>query len=140
MGSRLRIWFCLSTRELEQATKDYSSYGNNGNVIGATWTANGKVGGAYSFDGKDDAIVVSDGGAGYYDNKTHSDYNPELGGDGTWTEVSAEAWINLSAYNNGSRIVAKLPSYELGFQSSFNGGLSTTFDGFCLASYWCGFY
>ena len=54
-------------------TKDYSAYGNNGNVIGATWTPNGKVGGAYSFDGKDDAIVISDGGAGYYDNKTHSD-------------------------------------------------------------------
>ena len=121
----------FNTRD-ETTTKDYSAYGNNGNVVGAVWTPNGKVGGAYSFDGKDDAIIISDGATGYYDNKTHSDYNPELGGAGTWTEVSAEAWINLSAYNNGSRIVAKLPSYELGFQSSFNGGASTRL----MASVW----
>ena len=64
--------------------------------------------------------------------RTYSNYNPELGGDGTWTEVSAEAWINLSAYNNGSRIIAKLPSYELGFQSNFNAGSATRL----MASVW----
>jgi hypothetical protein len=101
----------------ETVAKDYSAYGNNGNVVGATWTPNGKVGGCYSFDGKDDAIILSDGGVGYFDNKTHSDYNRELGGGGTWNEVSVEAWIYLTEYNNGSRIVAKLPSYELGFQT-----------------------
>ena len=64
----------------EVVAKDYSAYGNNGVVTGAVWTPNGRVGGAYSFDGKDDAIIISDGGVGYYDNKTHSNYNPELGG------------------------------------------------------------
>lgn len=116
----------------ETTTKDYSGYNNNGAITGAAWTPNGKVGGAYSFDGKDDAIVISDGGAGYYDNKTYSTYNPELGGDGTWLEVSGSAWINLANYNNGSRIIAKLPSYELGFTSNFNGGASTTL----MASVW----
>jgi len=101
----------------ETMTKDYSGFGNNGIVKGAVWTANGKVGGAYSFDGKDDAIIVSDGGAGYFDNKTYGNYNPELGGNGRWNEITVEAWIYLTAYNNGSRIVAKIPSYALGFQS-----------------------
>jgi uncharacterized repeat protein (TIGR02543 family) len=116
----------------EVNTKDYTDYGNDGIVTGATWVPNGKVGGAYSFDGKDDAIVISDGGAGYYDNKTYSTYNPELGGDGTWTEISVEAWINLSSYNNGSRIVAKIPSYEIGFESNYNGGTTTRL----MASVW----
>ena len=116
----------------EITAKDYSAYSNDGTVIGATWTANGKVGGAYSFDGQNDAIIISDGGAGYYDNKTHSNYNPELGGDGTWTAMSVEAWINLSAYNNGSRIIAKYPSYEIGFESNFNAGQSTRL----VASVW----
>ena len=116
----------------EITTKDYSAYSNDGTVIGATWTANGKVGGAYIFDGQNDAIIISDGGAGYYDNKTYSNYNPELGGDGTWTAMSAEAWINLSAYNNGSRIIAKYPSYEIGFESNFNAGQSNRL----VASVW----
>ena len=30
--------------------KDMSSYGNNGTVNGATWTGNGKRGGAYNFN------------------------------------------------------------------------------------------
>lgn len=101
----------------ETITKDYSAYSNNGNVIGATWIPNGTVGGAYSFDGKDDAIIISDGGKGYYDNKTYPDNNPELGGGGTWQEMSVEAWIYLTENNQGSRIVSKFPSYEIGFQS-----------------------
>ena len=107
----------------ETMTKDYSGFGNNGIVKGAAWTENGIVGGAYSFDGRDDAIIVSDGGAGYFNNKTYSTYNPELGGDGTWQEITVEAWVYLTAYNNGSRIVAKLPSYELGFASGYTNRL-----------------
>ncbi|XHH09194.1 MAG: LamG-like jellyroll fold domain-containing protein [Candidatus Bathyarchaeia archaeon] len=98
------------------STKDYA-YGNNGIVQGATWVPNGIVGGAYSFDGQNDAIIISDGGKGYFDNKTYADNQPELGGGGTWTELTVEAWINLEEYNTGSRIVAKVPSYELGFRS-----------------------
>jgi len=33
--------------------KDMSQYANNGSISGATWTGNGKRGGAYSFDGND---------------------------------------------------------------------------------------
>jgi len=111
--ANLQLPFGLRT---ETSTKDYA-YGNDGIVQGARWVSNGIVGGAYSFDGENDVIMISDGGKGYYDNKTYSDNQPELGGDGTWTEITVEAWINLSEYNNGSRIVAKVPSYELGFQS-----------------------
>jgi len=107
----------------ETGAKDYSAYGNNGVVKGATWIENGIVGGAYSFDGKDDAIIVSDGGTGYFNDKSYPTNNPELGGDGTWNAITVEAWINLKAYNNGSRIVAKIPSYELGFASGYTNRL-----------------
>ncbi len=107
------------------STKDYA-YGNNGIVKGATWVPNGIVGGAYSFDGQNDAIIISDGGKGYYDNKTYADNQPELGGDGTWTELTVEAWINLKENNTGSRIVAKIPSYELGFQSGSTNTLTAS--------------
>jgi len=110
----------------ETVAKDYSAYGNNGKVVGAVWTPNGIVGGAYSFDGKDDAIIVSDGGAGYFDDKSYPTNNPELGGDGTWNEITVEAWIYLTAYNNGSRIVAKIPSYELGFASGYTNRLTAS--------------
>jgi hypothetical protein len=107
----------------ETMTKDYSGYGNNGVVEGAVWTENGIVGGAYSFDGKDDAIIISDGGAGYFNDHPASSNNPELGGDGTWQEITVEAWIYPTAYNYGSRIVAKIPSYELGFASGYSNRL-----------------
>jgi hypothetical protein len=115
----------FDTRD-ETLTKDYSGYGNDGVVKGAVWTENGIVGGAYSFDGKDDAIIVSDGGTGYFDDRSYTNNNPELGGDGTWDEVTVEAWIYLTAYNNGSRIVAKIPSYELGFASGYTNRLTAS--------------
>ncbi len=104
----------------ETSTTDYSGFGNNGAVKGATWTPNGKVGGAYSFDGKDDAIVVYDGGLGYYNNRSYTAYgnHEELGGLGNWNAVTVEAWIYLTENNHGTRFVAKTPSYALGFQSS----------------------
>ncbi|RLF28956.1 MAG: hypothetical protein DRN08_04185 [Thermoplasmata archaeon] len=38
-------------------TKDYSGSENNGTIIGASWTSNGKIGGAYYFDGSNDYIA-----------------------------------------------------------------------------------
>jgi hypothetical protein len=111
-----RLLLPFDTRD-ETSTKDYSGFGNDGEVIGATWVPNGIVGGAYSFDGKDDAIVISDGGLGYYNDREYSSNNEELGGFGNWNELTVEAWIYLTKYNNGSRIVAKVPSYALGFSS-----------------------
>lgn len=40
-------------------TRDYSGNGYDGLVSGATWVSDGKVGGAYSFDGIDDKIEIS---------------------------------------------------------------------------------
>ena len=39
---------------------DDSGSGNNGTVSGAVWTANGKVGGAFGFDGVNDVIDLGD--------------------------------------------------------------------------------
>ena len=43
----------------ETSTRDYSGFDNDGTVIGAAWVPNGVVGGAYMFDGKDDAIITT---------------------------------------------------------------------------------
>jgi len=39
--------------------KDYSTFGSNGTINGATWTPSGKIGGAYVFDGDGDYIEGS---------------------------------------------------------------------------------
>ena len=38
--------------------KDYSGNGNNGSIVGPSWTSDGVIGGAYSFDGVDDYISI----------------------------------------------------------------------------------
>ena len=101
----------------ETSAKDYSGFGNDAEVIGATWVPDGIVGGAYHFDGKDDAIVISDGGAGFFNDRDYANNNRELGGFGDWSAVTVEAWVYLDEYTNGSTIVGKIPSYALGFQS-----------------------
>ncbi|MEM3701025.1 MAG: LamG-like jellyroll fold domain-containing protein, partial [Candidatus Bathyarchaeia archaeon] len=87
---------------------DYAGTQNNGTVYGATWTPDGKVGGAYIFSGSS-YIEIAD--------------HPELGGDGTWTEITIEFWIYLTQDQWGSRIVAKrgttsARSYQVGIQSA----------------------
>jgi len=113
-----QLFLPFDTRD-ETTAKDYSGNGNDAQVIGATWVQNGKVGGAYSFDGKDDAIIISDGGLGYYNNRTYTAYpnHEELGGYGNWDAVTVEAWVYLTENNYGSRIVGKIPGYALGFKS-----------------------
>ncbi|MEA3458938.1 MAG: LamG-like jellyroll fold domain-containing protein [Candidatus Thermoplasmatota archaeon] len=44
--------------ESEISTKDYSDNGYNGTICGATWTNNGRVGGAYYFGGASDYISM----------------------------------------------------------------------------------
>jgi hypothetical protein len=114
--------------------KDYSGNGNDAIIKGATWTSNGVVGGAYSFDGYNDYIMIPDGGFGYFnDSKAPSGYpyhqtlcgftgTPNQQGIhetayGNWTELTVEVWVFLTANNYGSRLVAKIPSYEIGFQT-----------------------
>jgi hypothetical protein len=96
--------------------KDYSGYNNNGQIHGATWTDDGKIGGAYSFDGLDDYMVIPDGGAGYYNGRI---YSSNLGGQGTWHEITVEMWINLAALSTkeSTRLLMKIPSYEIGLGS-----------------------
>ena len=120
--SAANVYLPFNTRN-ELTTKDYSDYGNDADVTGAVWVPNGIVGGAYSFDGRDDSIIISDGGAGYYNNQTASDYKEELGGSGDWDSVTVEAWIYMTEWTEGSRIVGKIPSYALGFWSGYQSRL-----------------
>ncbi len=81
---------------------DYSGYGNNGEVYGATWTNEGVVGGAYSFDGNDYIAV--------------EEQSNSLGGDGSWSELSVEFWVKASGSTTSTQtILAKtLSSYVPG--------------------------
>jgi len=86
--------------------KDYSGYGNNGAIERATWISKGVVGGAYEFSGNHPLggrIVIP--------------HSSSLDGDGTWSEITVEHWIYLTASQTGTRTVAKIPSYEIGFKT-----------------------
>jgi len=93
---------------------DYAGYDNNGTLNGATWTSSGKVGGAYSFDGVNDYVQISD--------------NVNLDGNGTWSQLTIDFWMRIAATQNGKRIIAKRGStsgtysYQVGFQTA-NGRL-----------------
>jgi hypothetical protein len=82
--------------------KDYSGYGNDGTIVGnVAWTPNGVVGGAYTFN--NGFIKVLDGG--------------NLDGGGQWTAITVEFWFSEAIPQNATRIIAKIPSYEVGFTS-----------------------
>ena len=83
------------------AATDYSGYGNNGLIYGATHTT-GMIGGGYSFDGNDYITV--------------QEQDSSLGGDGSWSEISIEFWIKASGSTTSTQtVVAKtLPSYVPG--------------------------
>jgi len=90
--------------------EDYSGYGNNGNVTGVTWTPKSVVGGAYNFNGVNSSITVQN--------------SMSLGGNGNWSEISIEFWVNPAAPQRGSYIIARkmasnsTGSYVVGFQRS----------------------
>ena len=118
------IWIDDVSVSVPTRTLDYSGHGNNGTVHGATWTSAGVVGGAYTFDGGTDYIRVND--------------NPSLGGTGTWSQMSIEFWIQLSAAQTGTTIIAKkVPSskyannasYMIGFEPSGTSPSDTLFWG-----------
>jgi len=103
---------------------DYSGYGNDGTVNGATWTSSGVVGGAYSFDGSGNYVSVTD--------------DATIDGAGAWTELTMEAWVKSGTDNQattnifGKRDSSSSGSYQLGFDSAGN---SQLFCGIYLASY-----
>jgi hypothetical protein len=93
------------------AVQDYSPYGNNGLVHGATWTS--QHGGAYVFDGQFDYITIPDGGSGYF-NGYPEPRTGDLMSDGNKSEMSLEMWVYLSQSQTDVRFVSKIPSYEIG--------------------------
>jgi len=112
-ASRTNLLMSFNT-ESASTVEDYSGYNNDGAITGATWTSDGKIGGAYSFDGSD-TIRVAD--------------SVSLDGDGTWNQITVEFWINSAlASPNGKRVIAKRGStagtysYQVGFQTA-NGRL-----------------
>lgn len=72
---------------------DESGRKNNGKVYGATWTAKGKIGGAYDFDGKDDLIEM--GPSRLY--KTTGQFSACA-----WVYLRGDVAILLSNYHGGS--------------------------------------
>ena len=79
-------------------TKDYSGYNNDGLVHGATWTPDGIVGGAYSFDGDDHIRVI--------------EHDNSLGGDGSWSEMSIEFWVKATTNTGTERLIWKHDRYD----------------------------
>ncbi len=106
--------------------KDYSGYGNNGVVYGATWINNGKVGGAYNFDGND-VITVAD--------------SASLGNSGSWSEITVEYWVKPSINQRGARILNKngggagtSGKYMTGFNTNAPSPYNTLFFGVTIGS------
>ena len=84
-------------------TKDYSGYNNNGIIVrGAQWTSNGKVGGAYQFNR---GLIQVPG-------------TSSLDGGGSWSELTVEHWIYLTASQSNTRTIARIPSYEIGISGN----------------------
>jgi hypothetical protein len=71
--------------------EDYSGYGNDGVVTGASWTEDGVVGGAYVFDGNDGIMVAEQG--------------TSLGGDGSWSAISVEFWVKATVNSGTERLL-----------------------------------
>jgi len=99
----LKLWLRFNMR-------DYSTYGNNGTVTNATYTENGKFGGAFEFDGNSDYYVTIEQGNSL--NITN--------------EITMSAWVKLPDATDYSMILIKLDSlggaahspYMLGFYQS----------------------
>ncbi len=87
----------------ENATKvvDSSGFGNNGTVNGSTWISSGKLNGAFSFNGINNSIIVSDDGL-------ENVY-----------QLTISAWINPGSVSGGQKeIVDYWPTYRLGISSN----------------------
>ncbi|MEM2916444.1 MAG: LamG-like jellyroll fold domain-containing protein, partial [Candidatus Woesearchaeota archaeon] len=78
-------------------TKDYSTYGNNGTVINATWLPRGGYDGwgAYDFNGINTSIITTN------DTSLNLTY-----------QVTLTAWVKLHTFKNWMRIVAKATDYN----------------------------
>lgn len=95
----LNMPFENNTANTSSTTKDYSGNGNNGTVTSATWDEDGGYGGngAYSFDGDDDKIIISD-----------------TFGIGAGGEATISTWVNLDSESE-SGVFVKIGDGSTGF-------------------------
>jgi glucose/arabinose dehydrogenase/chitodextrinase len=101
----------------ETTVDDLSTFGNDGSIIGAAWTASGHTGNALIFDGIDDQVVV-----------------PDASSLDLTTGMTLEAWVYpTSALSGGRALVQKqVDAYFLnGNTSSDRPGVGGTFAGTC---------
>lgn len=102
------LYFPFDTRTSRQdeysgfaTTEDYA-YGVTASVVGANWVPNGKVGGAYSFDGNDFIRALE---------LTRS--SPIYDGQGAWMGVSVECWVKGTALLNSAKpLISKTDLYD----------------------------
>jgi hypothetical protein len=115
---------------------DFSGSGNNGTVVGATWTSAGKVGGAYNFDGGGNRITndnlvsnLTDFSVGvwFYPRRLDVGYNqivtsrnfyisgnaPAVSGWGFWTWYQGNTLRFSVNKNNTGGYSVTTPSYAL---------------------------
>jgi hypothetical protein len=95
-------------------TREYSSFGNNGTVIGAKWNANGRNGaGAYQFDGIDDYINLGNPSAVNISDK-----------------LTLAMWVNFSKKPTGAAnacLLCKIESGGYGLLASGTTGMVSTY-------------
>jgi hypothetical protein len=83
--------------------KDYSGYSNDGTIVkDVQWIPDGRVGGAYKFNRGYIRIPASNA----------------LDGNGQWSEITIECWIYLTTDQWGQKIIARIPSYEIGISGT----------------------
>jgi hypothetical protein len=82
-----------SLGENDSLVVDVSGYGNNGTVVGATWNASGRYGGAYEFDGINNQINIG------------TSVNNEIN---ISNRVTIAAWVksNIDDFSSGHLVIA----------------------------------
>jgi len=83
-------------------TRDYA-YGASAGVFGATWVPEGRVGGAYSFNGNDFIRIPEPTGT-----STRTRYD----GYGGWSEMSVECWVKGTVNTSTERLIGKANLYD----------------------------
>lgn len=86
------LLFSFNT-ENSTTVRDYSETQNHATVNLATWENNGKVGGAYNFNGASSYLQVP--------------ADVSLDGNGTWSEMTLEYWVYLNTDQTSKTLVAK---------------------------------
>jgi hypothetical protein len=81
-------------------TRDYV-YGASAAVFGATWVSDGRVGGAYSFNGNDFIRIPEPSGS-----------STRYDGNGNWGAVSVEGWVKSTAITSTERLIVKSNLYD----------------------------